>query len=97
MKVWETLGAGVSRGRLEELWRHAVAVAMATKALATRLRAGDPEEAFTAALTDWPQFGQNWTPAPTWAPQWWQNMCGYYHFPATAARNSTAVLLQHRG
>ncbi|HLY38840.1 MAG TPA: HDOD domain-containing protein [Candidatus Binatia bacterium] len=50
VKVWETLGAGVARSRLEELWRHAVAVAMATKALATRLRAGDPEEAFTAGL-----------------------------------------------
>jgi len=50
VKVWETLGAGVSRSRLEELWRHAVAVALATKALATRLRAGDPEEAFTAGL-----------------------------------------------
>jgi len=50
VKVWETLGAGVARSRLEELWRHAVAVAMATKALTTRLRAGDPEEAFTAGL-----------------------------------------------
>jgi len=50
VKVWETLGAGVSRSRLEELWLHAVAVAMATKALTMRLRAGDPEEAFTAGL-----------------------------------------------
>ena len=50
VKVWETLGTGVARSRLEELWRHAVAVAIATKALATRLRAGDPEEAFTAGL-----------------------------------------------
>jgi putative nucleotidyltransferase with HDIG domain len=50
VKVWETLGAGAARSRLEELWRHAVAVAMATKVLATRLRAGDPEEAFTAGL-----------------------------------------------
>src|SRR4029077_15055307 len=47
VKVWEALVAGVARSRLEELWRHAVWVAMATKALATRLRAGDPEEAFT--------------------------------------------------
>src|SRR5262245_16720514 len=50
VKVWETLGAGVARSRLEELWEHSVAVAIATKALATRLRAGDPDEAFTAGL-----------------------------------------------
>ena len=50
VKVWETLGTGVVRGRLEELWTHSVAVAMATKALTTRLRAGDPDEAFTAGL-----------------------------------------------
>jgi putative nucleotidyltransferase with HDIG domain len=50
VKVWETLGAGVSRARQEELWAHAVAVAVATKALATRLRIASPDEAFTAGL-----------------------------------------------
>jgi putative nucleotidyltransferase with HDIG domain len=50
VKVWDALGGGVSRARLEELWAHAVAVALAAKMLATRLRAGDPDEAFTAGL-----------------------------------------------
>ncbi|HJQ83555.1 MAG TPA: HDOD domain-containing protein [Candidatus Binatia bacterium] len=50
VKVWDALGAGVARSRLEELWSHTVAVAVATKALAGRLRAGDPDEAFTAGL-----------------------------------------------
>src|SRR2546426_133282 len=30
VKVWETLGAGIARGRLDELWNHSIAVAMAT-------------------------------------------------------------------
>ncbi len=50
VKVWEALGNGVARAQLEELWEHAVAVAMATRALTGRLRAGDPDEAFTAGL-----------------------------------------------
>lgn len=50
VKVWDALGAGMSRARLEELWGHAVAVAIATKALTARLRVGDPDEAFTAGL-----------------------------------------------
>jgi putative nucleotidyltransferase with HDIG domain len=50
VKVWDALGGGVSRARLEELWAHAVAVALSAKMLATRLRAGDPDEAFTAGL-----------------------------------------------
>jgi putative nucleotidyltransferase with HDIG domain len=50
VKVWESLGAGVSRDRQTELWAHAVAVAVAAKQLATRLRAGSPDEAFTAGL-----------------------------------------------
>jgi putative nucleotidyltransferase with HDIG domain len=49
-KVWEALGPGVARRRLEELWAHAVVVALGTKALATRLCDGDPDEAFTAGL-----------------------------------------------
>jgi putative nucleotidyltransferase with HDIG domain len=50
VKVWDALGSGIARNRLEELWLHAVAVASATKAVAARLRAGDPDEAFTAGL-----------------------------------------------
>jgi putative nucleotidyltransferase with HDIG domain len=50
VKVWDALGSGIAKNRLEELWLHAVAVAAATKAIAARLRAGDPDEGFTAAL-----------------------------------------------
>ena len=50
VKVWDALGSGIARNRLEELWLHAVAVATATKAVAARLRAADPDEAFTAGL-----------------------------------------------
>ncbi|HYR96844.1 MAG TPA: HDOD domain-containing protein [Candidatus Binatus sp.] len=50
VKVWDALGSGIARNRLEELWLHAVAVAAATKAVAAKLRAGDPDEAFTAGL-----------------------------------------------
>jgi putative nucleotidyltransferase with HDIG domain len=50
VKVWDALGTGIAKNRLEELWAHAVAVACAGKALASRLRAGDPDEAFTAGL-----------------------------------------------
>jgi putative nucleotidyltransferase with HDIG domain len=50
VKVWDTLGVGIARNRLEELWAHAVAVGVATKTLAARLRAGDPDEAFTAGV-----------------------------------------------
>jgi putative nucleotidyltransferase with HDIG domain len=50
VKVWETLGNGVARAHVEELWAHAVAVAVASRTLTKRLRAGDPDEAFTAGL-----------------------------------------------
>jgi putative nucleotidyltransferase with HDIG domain len=50
VKVWDALSSGISRVRLEELWAHAVTVAVATKELVVRLRAGDPDEAFTAGL-----------------------------------------------
>ena len=50
VKVWEALGNGVSKGHLEELWAHSVAVGVATKSLTARLRTGDPDEAFTAGL-----------------------------------------------
>jgi putative nucleotidyltransferase with HDIG domain len=50
VKVWDALSSGVPRQRVEELWAHAVAVAGASKTLAGKLRSGDPDEAFTAAL-----------------------------------------------
>lgn len=50
VKVWDALGTGISRPRLEELWTHSVAVAAAAKTIAARLRAGDPDETFTAGL-----------------------------------------------
>jgi putative nucleotidyltransferase with HDIG domain len=50
IKVWDALAVGVAPARLEELWQHAVAVALAAKVLATRLLEGDPDEAFTAGL-----------------------------------------------
>ncbi len=50
VKVWDALGTGIARNRLDELWAHAVTVAVATKAIAAQLRAGDPDEAFTAGL-----------------------------------------------
>jgi putative nucleotidyltransferase with HDIG domain len=50
VKVWETLGPGLARRRLEDLWAHAASVALAGKWLSARLRAGDPDETFTAGL-----------------------------------------------
>ena len=50
VQVWDALGSGVARPRLEVLWTHAVACAVAAKALVARLRAGDPDETFTAGL-----------------------------------------------
>jgi putative nucleotidyltransferase with HDIG domain len=50
VKVWDALGTGIARNRLDELWAHAVTVAVAAKAIAAKLRAGDPDEAFTAGL-----------------------------------------------
>jgi putative nucleotidyltransferase with HDIG domain len=50
VQVWDTLASGVPRGRVEKLWEHSVATAVVTKAVAARLRMGDPDEAFTTAL-----------------------------------------------
>jgi len=50
VKVWDALGSGISRPRLEELWTHSVATALAAKMLAAKLRIGDPDETFTAGL-----------------------------------------------
>jgi len=48
--MWEALAARVGRHRASELWEHAVAVGVATKTLAARLRRGEPDEAFAAGL-----------------------------------------------
>lgn len=50
VKVWEALAGDVARRRLEELWAHAITVAVCAKAMAGRMRACDPDEAFTAGL-----------------------------------------------
>ena len=48
--MWDALAAGLGRHRATELWEHAVAVGVATKMLAARLRSAEPEEAFAAGL-----------------------------------------------
>lgn len=48
--MWEALARNVGRHRAAEPWEHAVAVGVATKTLAARLRAGEPDEAFAAGL-----------------------------------------------
>jgi putative nucleotidyltransferase with HDIG domain len=50
VKVWEALAGGLARQRVEELWEHSVSVAAASKLVVSSLRAGDPDEAFTAGL-----------------------------------------------
>jgi len=50
VKVWDAMAPGIPSERLEELWMHAVMVAVASKVLAAKLSAGDPDEAFTAGL-----------------------------------------------
>src|SRR5881397_1110757 len=41
VKVWDTIAHGIPSERLEELWTHAVMVALASKVLAAKLPAGD--------------------------------------------------------
>jgi putative nucleotidyltransferase with HDIG domain len=48
--MWDALAAGAGRHRAAELWEHAVAVGVATKMLAARLRSAEPDEAFAAGL-----------------------------------------------
>jgi putative nucleotidyltransferase with HDIG domain len=50
VKVWDTLGTGVSRKELEALWTHAVQVAAAARVLARQQRQVNPDEAFTTGL-----------------------------------------------
>ena len=50
VKVWDSLSTGIARPRIEELGDHALGVAVATKLISARLRAGDPDEGFTAGL-----------------------------------------------
>jgi putative nucleotidyltransferase with HDIG domain len=50
VKVWDTLGTGVSRQELERLWTHAVEVAAAARVLARQQRQVNPDEAFTTGL-----------------------------------------------
>jgi putative nucleotidyltransferase with HDIG domain len=50
VKVWDALAGGLARQRLEDLWAHAMAVAVTTRALAQRLHQGDADEGFTAGL-----------------------------------------------
>ena len=50
VKVWDAMARGIVPERLQELWVHAVMVAVATKVLTAKLCAGDPDEAFTAGL-----------------------------------------------
>jgi putative nucleotidyltransferase with HDIG domain len=50
VKVWETLGTGVTRAEVDRRWRHAVEVAVVARVLARRLGQVSPDEAFTAGL-----------------------------------------------
>jgi len=50
VKVWDTLGTGVSRRELEQLWTHAVEVAAVARVIARHQRQVSPDEAFTTGL-----------------------------------------------
>ena len=50
VKVWDTLGTGVSRRELEARWTHAVQVAAAARVIARQQRQVNPDEAFTTGL-----------------------------------------------
>ena len=50
VKVWDTLGAGVSRRELEALWVHAVQVAAVARFIARQQRQVNADEAFTTGL-----------------------------------------------
>jgi putative nucleotidyltransferase with HDIG domain len=50
VKVWDTLGTGVSRKELETLWTHSVQVAALARLIARQQRQTNPDEAFTTGL-----------------------------------------------
>jgi putative nucleotidyltransferase with HDIG domain len=50
VKVWDTLGTGVSRKELEALWAHSVQVAALARTIARTQRQVNPDEAFTTGL-----------------------------------------------
>ena len=50
VRVWESLGGGVTRKRVEELWAHALLVAFLARRVAGVLRDADPDECFTAGM-----------------------------------------------
>jgi len=50
VKVWDTLGSGVSRHELEQLWTHAVEVAIIARVIARQQRQVNADEAFTTGL-----------------------------------------------
>jgi putative nucleotidyltransferase with HDIG domain len=50
VKVWDTLGTGVSRKELEALWAHSVQVAALARMIARQQRQTNPDEAFTTGL-----------------------------------------------
>src|SRR5437764_13211190 len=50
VKVWDTIAHGIPPAHLEELWTHAVMVAVARKVLGAKLCASDRDEPHTAGL-----------------------------------------------
>jgi putative nucleotidyltransferase with HDIG domain len=50
VKVWESLGNGLTRKAIEELWAHAVLVAFLARRVAGVMREADPDECFTAGM-----------------------------------------------
>ena len=50
VKVWESLGTGVARKRIEDLWAHAVLVAFLSRRVASVMRIADPDECFTSGM-----------------------------------------------
>src|SRR5256712_6375799 len=50
VEVWDTLGAGIGRNRLDQLWAHAVAGRVGAQSLTARLPGGQPHQAFTAGV-----------------------------------------------
>lgn len=50
VKVWESIGSGVTRRRIEDMWAHAVLVAFLSRRVANLLREADPDECFTTGM-----------------------------------------------